>query len=229
MFDRIFPFFQSPQFDAFEDMLQTFVVHQALIAPFILLFIEESGIPLPVPGDVYLAFTGYEVSKGVIPYWVAFFLLLLAVMAGSSILYFISAQWGKLLVDKIGMYFHVDQKKLERVEREFNKYGIFVIIFGRHIPGFRIPITVFSGISGVPYRTFIIGTFISVIFWIGLYLSIGARVGKNVLRHLHTTPAYFLIICIPFVFFIVSIIYIKLKNNKKKSLSDKINLKKNTL
>lgn len=216
MFEKLFPYIQNPQLEAIEDSIRTFVVHQAVIAPFILLFLEESGIPLPIPGDVYLAFTGYQVSKGTIPYWGAFTMLLIAVLAGSSILYFISAKWGTLLVDKLGIYLHLNKKKLVEVEKDFKKYGIFLIIFGRHIPGFRIPITVFSGISGVPYPTFILSTFISVIFWIAFYIALGERVGKNVMKHFHSTPAYFLLISFPFLFFIFSIIYVKIKEKNKK-------------
>jgi len=216
MFRQIFPLIDNPQIEAWENSIELFVVHQALIAPFFLLFLEESGIPLPVPGDVYLAFTGYQVSRGAIPYWLAFLLLLFSVLAGSSILYFISARWGKKLVSKLGIYMHVDQKKLDEIERDFKKYGIFLIIFGRHIPGFRIPITIFSGISGVPYKTFIFGTFISVVFWIAFYLAVGAKLGKSVIKHFHATPLYFLVICIPFIFFIGWIIYVKLRKKNIK-------------
>ncbi len=214
MFERLFPYFKSPQLEVIEDSIGTFLTHQVVVAPFLLLFLEESGIPLPIPGDVYLAFTGYQVSKGAVPYWGAFAMLLIAVLGGSSILYFISAKWGKILVDRLGIYLHLNQKKLAEVEKDFKKYGVFLIIFGRHIPGFRIPITVFSGISGVPYPTFIMSTFISVIFWIAFYLALGERVGKNVMRHIHGTPAYFLLISIPFLFFIGSIIYVKIKDKK---------------
>lgn len=208
------PFFHSPTIEALEDSLQAFVLHQALVAPFVLLFIEESGIPLPVPGDVYLAFMGYQVSKGNIPYIVALIIFLISVLAGSSILYYISARWGHLLMRRLGLYLDLNEKKLLQFERNFKKYGIWVIIFGRHIPGFRVPITVFSGISGVPYRTFLFGTFISVVFWIAFYLAVGERLGKSVLRHFHATPLYFAILCIPFIFFICWILYVKLKSRK---------------
>ena len=200
MFLKLLPFIHSQHFQLFEDAMETFVVHQALIAPFLLLF---------------LAFTGYQVSRGVIPYWTAFLFLLVSVLLGSTILYFISAIWGKLLVARLGKYLHLDNKKISGVSNKFKKYGVLVIIFGRHIPGFRIPITVFSGISGVAYPTFIISTFISVIFWIAFYMALGAKLGKNILKHFHSTPAYFLLISIPFVLFVGSIIYIKIRERKK--------------
>lgn len=216
MFNRLLPLLDSPQIEGWEDALQAFVIHQALFAPFLLLFLEESGVPLPVPGDVYLAFIGYQVSRGTIPYWVAFLMFLLSVLAGSSILYYVSARWGKKLVSKLGIYMHVDQNKLKDIEGDFKKYGIFLIIFGRHIPGFRVPITIFSGVSGVPYRTFILGTFISVIFWIAFYLAIGAKLGKSVIKHFHATPLYFLVICIPFILFIGWILYVNLFRKKSR-------------
>ena len=151
----MFNILESARFDPITDWIASFVTHQALIAPFILLLIEEAGIPLPIPGDAYVAFAGYQVSLKHIPYIEAFLLLICSVLIGSSILYYISARWGKMLVLKLGMYLHVDEKKLLRIETSFKKYGIWVIIFGRHLPGLRIPITIFSGISGISYKTFI--------------------------------------------------------------------------
>jgi membrane protein DedA with SNARE-associated domain len=200
------PILESPQLDFFTDWISSFVIHQAHIAPFILLFMDESGIPLPIPGEAYITYVGYEVSRGQLSYILAFLMLLASVLLGASILYFVSRRWGRKLVLKIGKYIHVDEKRLTIVEGKFKKYGFWVIIFGRHIPGFRIPITIFSGISGVPYTTFIVSTFISVVFWIALYLSVGEKVGIKVVKHFHISPLYFLILSIPFILFVISII-----------------------
>jgi membrane protein DedA with SNARE-associated domain len=213
----MFNFLESARFDPFTDWLVGFVVHQALIAPFLLLFLEESGIPLPIPGDVYVAFAGYQVSANHMPYWGAFLLLLLSVLAGSSILYYASVRWGRILVLKLGIYLHVNEKKLLQIENSFKKYGFWVIIFGRHIPGFRIPITIFSGISGVSYRTFIVSTFISVVFWIALYLSVGEKIGRSIVHDLRSNPYYFIFFIVPYLIFIISILYVKFKKKNIKS------------
>ena len=214
----MFNILESPRFDPLTDWIVSFVLHQTFIAPFILLFVEEAGIPLPIPGDVYVAFAGYQVSLRHISYFGAFLLLICSVLAGSSILYYASARWGKMLVLKLGTYLHVDDKKLLQIEKSFKKYGIWVIIFGRHIPGFRIPITIFSGISGIPYKTFITSTFISVVFWIGIYLSLGDRLGKNVVNHLRGNHLYYIFFIIPYLIFICSIVYVHFKK--------KVNLKR---
>lgn len=211
----MFPFIESSIFDPIADSLASFVIHQAFIAPFILLLAEESGVPLPIPGDVYVAFAGYQVSLARMPYWLAFLMLLISVLIGSSILYYISRRWGKILVVKLGSYLHVDEHKLLIVKTYFRKYGFWVIVFGRHIPGFRIPITIFSGISEVPYRTFILSTFVSVVFWIALYLSVGEKLGKNVLHSLRGNPLYYIFFVIPYVIFICFSLYVRFKKKAK--------------
>lgn len=206
----MFSIFETPRFDAYSDWIAAFVTHYAPLSPILLLLLEESGIPLPIPGDAYIAFIGYEASRGRISYFAAFVLLLAAVLIGSSILYYISARWGKILVIKLGDYLHIDEKRIKQVNYNFNKYGVWVIIFGRHIPGFRIPITVFSGISGVPYKTFITSTFISVVFWIAFYLSIGGNLGRHVVSLLHEHHWYFVLFLFPPIIFICSVIYVKI-------------------
>jgi membrane protein DedA with SNARE-associated domain len=79
----------------------------------------------------------------------AFVLLLLAVLVGSSTLYALSARSGQRIVLHFGNYLHVDAHKLLTVEEKFQQDGPWVIILGRHIPGFRIPITIFAGMSGI--------------------------------------------------------------------------------
>jgi membrane protein DedA with SNARE-associated domain len=191
-----------------EDFIALILNQYSHLAAPLLLLIEESGIPIPVPGDVIISYIGYQASIGKIGYVEAYLALLAAVLVGSSILYYLSSKYGQHIVLRFGKYIHLNEYRLETVERYFKKYGPWVIIFGRHIPGFRIAITIFSGISKVSYRTFILSTFISVVFWIGIYLYIGARLGKAALglTHVHAGYAFLLaiiaILAILYYFFI---------------------------
>src|SRR5712692_1588523 len=45
-------------------------------------------------------------------------------------------------------------RRLERAERWFERYGVLAIIFSRHIPGFRVPITVAAGVFKIRYQVF---------------------------------------------------------------------------
>ncbi len=213
----MFNFFANYIVDPFTDVVETFATHSGALAPIFLIILEEAGIPLPVPGDFIIAYTGYEVSTGTFPYIFAFILILISVLIGSSFLFYLSSKFGDKIVTKFGRLMHLDTKKIALVEANFKKYGPIVIILGRHIPGFRIPVTVFSGISKVSYKTFIISTFISVILWIPLYLGLGQRIGIKTVQLFGGHHIYFLIVLIPFVLFLGSIIYVYLKPVKTKA------------
>ncbi len=206
---------ESNKIDPYVDWLASFIVHNGIYAPSLLLLLEESGIPLPIPGDVYVAYTGYLISKHVISFQFGFISLLLAVLIGASILYYLSSHYGQIIVLKFGKYLHLNEKRLLTVEGWFKRYGFWVIIFGRHIPGFRVPITFFAGISGVPYPVFIASTFVSVIFWILFYLTIGGKVRNNINKLLHIHNYLFYGFVILFVIFLASIFYIILHKKRK--------------
>lgn len=211
----MFNFFAAYLVDPFTDVIETFITHSGTIAPILLIILEEAGIPLPIPGDFIIAYTGYQVSVGAFPYIFAYVLILISVLIGASALFYLSSRFGQEIVAKFGRLMHLDTKKIALVEANFKKYGPIVIIFGRHIPGFRIPVTVFSGISKVSYKTFIISTFISVILWIPLYLGVGQRLGIKTVQLFRGHHLYFLVVLIPFIIFLGSIIYVYLKPDRK--------------
>jgi membrane protein DedA with SNARE-associated domain len=67
------------------------------------------------------------------------------------------------------------------------RWGVLAVIFGRHIPGMRIPITVLAGIVRFPYPLFVGGVAISTAIWAGFFLAVGIRLGPAVegLTHPH--------------------------------------------
>ena len=156
---------------------------------FVLLYVEESGIPLPVPGDVYVLYLG-NLFKGSVGGLIAVWLGIIAtVVAGSSNLYPISRRWGPRLIEHpIARVFHIDSARLEQAGRWFRRWGILAVVFGRHIPGFRIPITVVAGTLGFPYRLFAPAVAVSTGIWAGTFLFLGARFGPAAARILGRYP-----------------------------------------
>jgi membrane protein DedA with SNARE-associated domain len=215
----VFSLFESSYFEPLTDLFEPLLVNQAILAPFVLLLIEEAGVPLPIPGDIVIAYTGYNVAMGKIPFSIAFLGFMFSILLGSSILYYLSSRFGQKLVLKFGRFLHLDEKKLETVEKKFKKYGPFVIIFGRHIPGFRVPITVFSGMSKITYKPFIISTFISVVIWIPFYLSVGARLGPKATTLLHGHLEYYLFAAIPLIIIVAAVLAPRFTHRSKETKS----------
>jgi membrane protein DedA with SNARE-associated domain len=160
----------------------------------VLLYIEESGVPLPVPGDFYVAFVG-KLYAGSFPSLLAAWLGILAVVvAGSSNLFWISRRWGPQLLRNrlVRRLLQLDEARLERARRWFDRWGALAIIFGRHLPGFRVTITVIAGSVGVPYTTFVPSVAVSTAIWAGVGLWLGATFGQSIGHILSSNPWIYL-------------------------------------
>jgi membrane protein DedA with SNARE-associated domain len=165
---------------ALGQLLRSFIGRFGPAASLVLLYLEESGIALPVPGDVYVAYLGHIAGSPI--RWVAAWIgVVLAVIGGASNLYLVSRRWGrKLTYGRLGAAVHLTPHRLETAERWFARWGPLAIIFGRHIPGFRIPITVGVGIFRVPYRTFLACVAVSTGIWAAIWLWLGAHFGARI-------------------------------------------------
>jgi membrane-associated protein len=147
-----------------------------------LLYVEESGVPLPVPGDFYVAFMGKLYAGSLTSLLAAWLGIIAVVVAGSSNLYWISRRWGPAMLrhPAIVRLLHVDERRLEKARGWFDRWGALAIVFGRHLPGFRIVITVIAATMGVPYRVFAPSVAVSAAIWAALGLWVGATFGQTI-------------------------------------------------
>jgi membrane protein DedA with SNARE-associated domain len=148
------------------------------MAGFGLLYVEESGIPLPVPGDIFVMYVGAHVPRNPLSWLVAWIGLIGVVVLGATNLFFISRRFGRRLAHgRFAHVVHLSPERLERAEKWFARYGVLAIIFGRHIPGFRVPITLAAGVFRVPYPMFAASVAVSTAIWAGVFLIVGINFG----------------------------------------------------
>jgi len=150
------------------------------LASYGLLYIEESGVPLPAPGDVFVMYVGAHVPRN-LPSWIIAWLGLIGVVVlGATNLFFISKRFGRRLAEgRFAEVVHLSPERLKRAEQWFRRYGVIAIIFGRHIPGFRIPITVAAGVLKVSYPIFAASVAVSTAIWAGVVIIIGINFGPR--------------------------------------------------
>src|SRR5207249_3021310 len=70
----------------------------AYLPGFVLLYVEESGVPLPAPGDVFVMYVGTRVPHHLVAWIAAWLGLIVAVVLGATNLYLISRRFGRRLV-----------------------------------------------------------------------------------------------------------------------------------
>src|ERR1700674_3974429 len=152
-----------------------------LPAAFGLLYLEESGVPMPMPGDVFVMYIGHHAAHGLLTALAAWLGLIAVVVLGATNLYFISRRWGRAIVEhRLARLLHLTPARIDQAERWFGRWGVWTLVFGRHIPGLRVPLTVAAGIFRVPYRVFIASVAISTAVWAGFFMMLGAVFGGRI-------------------------------------------------
>jgi membrane protein DedA with SNARE-associated domain len=165
--------------------LLTFIQEWGEIAIFIIFLLEESGVPLPLPGDVALIWAGYHVASGQSLFVVVLLVVELATLIGASTLYGLGLRGGRPLIVRYGRFLHIDGSRLLRGESWVGRRALLAIFLGRIVPGFRVVTPLVAGVLHVPYRVFLpalaVGTLVNSSFWMG----IGFYFGPGIIAALH--------------------------------------------
>ncbi len=154
---------------------------------FLLIYIEESGIPLLIPGDVWLIYVGHRLPR----YWWAWVGgwagFVVAVVFGSMNLYLLSRRFGRRLLEHpLARFLHITPERLATAELEFHRWGPWAVIVGRHVPGLRVPLTVAAGILEMALPLFLVCVAISSGVWAAVFLTLGIVYGDSIARLLHS-------------------------------------------
>ncbi len=159
---------------------------------FALIYIEETGIPLFIPGDVFLLYVGSRLPHDVPILCAAWLGFVLAVTLGATNLYLLSRRFGRRLVEhRLARFLHITPARVDGAEHWFRRYGPWALIFGRHIPGFRVPLTVVAGILELPYRVFAISVAVSSAAWAGVFLVLGSVFGSSIEKSIRANVLLF--------------------------------------
>ncbi|MHB0868284.1 MAG: DedA family protein [Chloroflexota bacterium] len=162
-------------------------------ALFLLLLVEEAGVPLPMPGDVVIMFAGYRASQGLIGVLEAALAVTTAVQLGSTVLYLLARRLGHSLLFRYGRFVHLDPRKLEKAERWIQQRGPVMVLVGRLTPGLRTATSIMAGVFEVPFHQFLFFTTLSALIWSVFWLALGYFFGMKLLplaRYLHSPLLY---------------------------------------
>jgi len=86
-----------------------------------LIFIEELGVPSPVPGDLMMLLAGVEVAQHRQHLWVILLVMELATIAGASGLFGVSRRVGRPFVTRYGRFIHLTPERLAEAVRIVNR------------------------------------------------------------------------------------------------------------
>jgi membrane protein DedA with SNARE-associated domain len=156
-----------------------FLLRWHYLGLFAIILAEEAGVPLPVPGDLFIAAMGFLSFQGAAAYAPTAAVVTVATGCGAGFLYVVSRRLGRPLLLRMARRFGYDEAREARVEAWVGRRGPLAIVVGRLIPGLRIVMTVAVGALRVDWRTFAVGTTAAGLVWATIYFWAGWLAGNG--------------------------------------------------
>ena len=161
-----------------------------------LVFIEESGIPVPfAPGDLLLMIAGIAIASDTVDAVPMVSALLVATIVGAMIGREVFAAVGRPALMRVADALRF-RPALERATQLLRRGGAPAVFAGRLIPGLRIHTTQVAGVSKMPRRTFALGLIPSVFVYIAIFVGLGALVGQPAVSLFHRAEHRFFVITV---------------------------------
>ncbi len=194
----------APQMPGFLNALSGPLNHYGYLAVFLLVMIEDFGIP--VPGETILIaaaiYAGNQqlniVAVGIIGF--------LAAVIGDNIGFAIGHYGGRALALRWGKYVFLTEERLNKAEYFFDRHGGKIIVVARFIEGLRQVNGIIAGITGMHWRRFAIFNAIGAALWVGLWVSLGYLAGNNISTIYRYITRYSLYAAIALVVIIAALI-----------------------
>lgn len=136
-------------------------------------------LAIPLPGEVIMGYVGYLVSLGKMNYLMSIIIVTVGLWVGITIAYYLGDRFGHPFFIKYGRYIHMGPERLEALSQWFGRYGNKVMIAGFFIPGIRHFTGFFAGIIEMPFRVFVIYSYIGSILFAVTFISLGKYLGAD--------------------------------------------------
>lgn len=163
-----------------------FLDHHGLLAAFVIILIEEAGVPVPVPGDFLMLLLGVQAQRSGLPWWEtllpAILAMELATVLGATFLYTVSRVGGRGVVYRYGRFIRLTPERLDRAEHWVQGRGFRAVLLGRLLPGLRIVTAVACGVFSVSAWTFIPAMSLGALLYLSFYTLLGYVFGPPVLE-----------------------------------------------
>lgn len=89
-------------------------------------------------------------------WWIMLPVCIVGVVLSDGLLYGMGRFWGRRLLEKRWMRRFLPDERRRRIEKNFQEYGVLVLLFARFLPTIRSPIFIMAGIMRVSFTRFLL-------------------------------------------------------------------------
>jgi membrane protein DedA with SNARE-associated domain len=138
---------------------------------------------LPIPSELILLLTGFNVSLNRFIYIVAILATTIGSLVGALFLYWMGYAFSEerleFLVTKYGKYVGVKLTDLQKTANWFERHGAQLVFFGRLIPLIRSLVSVPAGLTEMKLSRFILFTTLGSATWNTIWITLGLFLGAR--------------------------------------------------
>lgn len=147
------------------------------------LLIAIEVIVVPIPSELVLLLTGFNVSEGRFLIEGAIAATTLASVLGALFLYFVAKAIGEDrvfgLTRKFGKFVGLKESDIHKTLHWFTRYGKALVFFGRLIPIIRSLVSIPAGLTKMKLWVFILFTALGSGIWNSIWITTGFVLGEN--------------------------------------------------
>ncbi len=157
--------------------ISNIVAQSPYVGLFLLLVL--GGLGLPFPEDTTLILGGFLISNGTVRPLPAILVLYAGLLVTDAGLFFAGKKYGRLIVTHRRFQKILSPEKLAALEEKFNKYGLIVILIGRHLIGLRAQLFLAAGVMRMSFLKFLAADAVSSLFTMAAMIGAGYQGGKS--------------------------------------------------
>jgi membrane protein DedA with SNARE-associated domain len=164
----------------FKTLWQTFLhwVHAAGYSGVVAAMILE-GLGIPFPGDAVMAFYGFLAAQGRFSFLIIWLSASIGCYIGSLAAFFFGRRYGLPFLLRFGRFALIRPEQIKQTERLSRRFGIFVLVFGRFLPGVRTLSSYFAAIGGMSWPTFLCFSLLGFFAWCFTWVGLGVYLGEH--------------------------------------------------
>src|SRR2546421_5859315 len=175
------------------------------------------GLGLPVPEDIPLIVSGILIGSHKMHLAIAAPLAWAGIIGGDCVLYMLGRRYGLNITRVPFVGKHVTKARIEKAEKLFERWGIWVVAIGRLFAGIRGAMVVAAGTLRFNFIKFIIADGLAAMVSGGMFMFLGYKVGQNI----HLITKYKEWIALGFIIVgVLAVIYFIWRHQRRKTFGD---------
>ena len=142
-------------------------------AIFLMVFLQELGVPNPLTNELVLMFAGYLSFTHTLSLSKVIAVAIVADFTGTCILYFVFYLFGKWLLHRERAWFPLKITTLYKLENYVSRRGQWSIYLGRLTPFLRGYVSIAAGLLHINPKKFLSTVMLSAVTWSGGLVLLG--------------------------------------------------------